>query len=87
MGYKGYMRQGGLAQVAGILIDGGTKTWTAVAERSGDTAFREAPGPAKAAWRFASRRSLNGLAPAGGSTEEKEPSLCASVIDGTCRGP
>ncbi len=31
--------------------------WSTVAERSGDTAFRRAANPAKAAWRFASRRT------------------------------
>ncbi len=35
--------------------------WSAVAERSGDTAFRRAAQAAKAAWRFASRRTPKSL--------------------------
>ena len=35
--------------------------WTAVAERSGDTAFREPCQRPKAAWRSASRRSPKSL--------------------------
>ena len=35
--------------------------WTAVAERSGDTAFREPCQRSIAAWRFASRRSPKSL--------------------------
>src|ERR1022692_4779345 len=34
-----------------------SRIWSAVAERSGDTAFGEPVRPPKAAWRFASRRT------------------------------